>query len=313
MDLVVRCPSCRGVASVDADARGLTVQCPRCADTFIAVPEAALVEPQHRTRNPSQPASTDEYRSRRDEPRPRRDDSRTRSRREPYRSRRGEPDYAVEKSTGRRKRDADHDHDPHRHVNGGLSPSVLIGLALLPYAIPILWLTAPAILGQAPLISIAVPIAIAVSASTLSLAVIYTIDWSPSVRVKGVLMLLCLAYFISISLYFVNKEIVEKMKDYAGNVGNIWLPFVPPSRDYTVKLPKPPKLDESLQPIRNIPFDCYTVRHANEDGELIYVVGSGQPNKGKDREPGSRHRRLVHAHHRRHCARSQGPTRPRWE
>src|SRR6202030_2917532 len=81
------------------------------------------------------------------------------------------------------------DHDPHRHPPGGLPASVLIGLALLPFAIPILWLIAPIVFGQPPMPSLAVPLAIALSASILSLAVIYTIDWSPQLRVKGVLIL----------------------------------------------------------------------------------------------------------------------------
>jgi hypothetical protein len=278
MHSVVRCPACRGESAVDPSALGLTVQCPRCADTFVAVPEAPLVEPFRSDRNFTRPPP-DEPRSRRDEPRSRRYD--TRPRRSEARSRRDEPE--IRSSRTKRDSDRDHDHDPHRHPPGRLSPNVLIGLALLPFAIPILWLMAPAVIGQRPLISIAVPISIAVSTSILSLAVIYTIDWSPAVRIKGVLMILSLAYFASISFYFVNKEIVEQMKGHM----NTWVHFSPQPHDYIVSLPGRPNLDGTVKPLRDIDLECYSLFHPDDDGNLTFVVGSGNPAKDQKMAPGT--------------------------
>src|SRR5262249_42094461 len=111
---------------------------------------------------------------------------------------------------------AEPDHDPHREAQGPLPTSVLIGLALLPFLIPIMWLIGPAILGEEPVLSVAAPIALAVSTSILCLAIIYTIDWTPTTRVKGVLTLVALSYFTGASLYFLKKEMVEQVKKFFG-------------------------------------------------------------------------------------------------
>jgi hypothetical protein len=261
MGLVVRCPACRGTAGIDAAAQGHTVRCPRCDAAFVAVPEAELVAPRRPKRNPTLPTRPD---------------------------RPIEPESPQLPPSDEVSSSREADHDPHRHPAGGLPASVLMGLALLPFAIPILWLTAPAIFGQPPLLSIAVPLAIAVSASILSLAVIYTIDWSPAVRVKGVLMLLGLAYFSAVSLYFLKKEMVEWVKT---NFDKPWTTFTPPNShgEYKVKMPQPPSKDANYRPIPDIPLECYTLSHNDELGNLVtFVVGAGTPQAGaKGSEPGT--------------------------
>jgi hypothetical protein len=166
---------------------------------------------------------------------------------------------------------------------GGLPASVLIGLALLPFAIPVLWVVVPAVLGQPPLLSVGVPCAIALSASVLSLAVIYTIDWSPSVRVKGVIVLLALAYFSAGSLFFLKKEMVEWFKAHLGK----WVIHISRDQDYRVLMPNKPAHDPHLQPVRNINLDCYTASHEDAAGSLHFVVGAGSPKPAKDSAPGS--------------------------
>src|SRR5262245_25162273 len=181
MSLVtVRCPACRRLSRVDAAALELTVACPRCGEAFVALEEAELVAPG--PRHPLVP------------PLPRRVP-------EP-------PPVFDAPSRISREPAPDEDHDPHRHPPGALPVSVLIGLALLPFVIPILWAIAPAVFGQEPMLSWAVPVALAVSASVLCLAVIYTVDWTPATRVKGVLMIVVLAYFAALNLYFLKKQMV---------------------------------------------------------------------------------------------------------
>jgi hypothetical protein len=258
MGLVVRCPACRGIAGVDAAARGHTVRCPRCDAAFMAVPEAELVVGRPK-RNPTLPT---------------------------HRHRPVEPELPQLQPPDDVSSSPDTDHDPHRHPTGGLPASVLIGLALLPFAIPILWLTAPALFGQPPMLSVAVPLAIAVSASILSLAVIYTIDWSPAVRIKGVLMLLGLAYFVSVSLYFLKKEMVEKVKSIFQPA---WITFTPPSSPgvYTVRMPQTPSKDVNHQPVPGISLECYTLSHNDMMGRFVFFIGSGTPQGGaNDPEPG---------------------------
>src|SRR5579872_7038261 len=181
MALVVRCPDCRGVSQVDPSARGLTVQCPLCNSEFTAVPEAELITTsgtESRTTSTAPSRSREESRSSRtrEETRPprAREDSRSPRRRDEFRTR--DESRTREKTERAKSREPNEDdHDPHRHPVSGLPASVLVGLALLPFAIPVLWVTAPPIIGHTPQLSFAVPLAIAVSASILSLAVIYTI------------------------------------------------------------------------------------------------------------------------------------------
>jgi hypothetical protein len=264
MALVVRCPGCRGASQVDAAARGFTVQCPLCGETFIALPEAALVSSRRPERKTNKQVST-------------------RSREEP------ESQQSLE--TDRQRPTIEDDHDPHRHPPGGLPASVLMGLALLPLAIPVLWMIVPVLFGHTPLLSVAVPLAIAASASILSLAVIYTIDWSPQVRVKGVLILVGLAYFFAVSLYFLKPEMVEWVKTFFGHPKR-WIHFSHPSapRIHGVLLPDlPQKSDE--QPVPGMNLDCYKLIHIDPTGKYEFVVAVDMPPpqkaKGGDTELGS--------------------------
>ena len=175
--------------------------CPRCHDPFLAAPEATPVAPPPAELETPPPRRTSS-------PRPR-----ARHRAEPVAPPGGRPA------------------DPHDHAHsGGLPASVLIGLALLPFVIPLLWLIAPTAVGQPPALSLAAPLALAVAASALSLAVIYTIDWAPATRIKGVLMLVGLAYFAGLSLYFLKKDMLERVKR-AFEPGPAWEEFRPPKGD----------------------------------------------------------------------------------
>jgi hypothetical protein len=229
----------------------------------VAVPEAELVVGKRPNRNPTLPDQTLQA-----------DDT------QPPQLQRGEGvASAVDEA----------DHDPHRLTTSSLPASVLVGLALLPFAIPILWLIVPPLFGQAPMLSVAVPIAIAISASILSLAVIYTIDWSPAVRIKGVLMLLGLAYFVSISLFFLKPEMVEWVKTTFGD--SAWVIFTPPDQpgEYMVKMPQLPKKDANYQPVPGNALECYTLSHSDLVGRFVlFTVGAGQAQAGEnDIEPGT--------------------------
>lgn len=262
MPLVVRCPACRDKALVDEAARGLTVACPGCGEHFAAVPEVEVVARRPK-RNPNRPVRPVELEEPISPP----------------------PAQAEEVADS-----TDHDHDPHRHAAGGLPTSFLVGLALLPFAIPILWLIAPALIGPAKL-SIAVPLAIAVSASTLCLAVIYTIDWSPAIRIKGVVMLLALSYFAGASLYFLKPQMVDWLKERLAH--DQWIRVYPQEGPkFHAMMPGAPAVDGNLQPVPGIKLRCLKLTHdfgdGDETGPLTFVVGSGAPlKKGAGPEPGT--------------------------
>ena len=237
---------------MEPEAVGLTVVCPRCHEPFLAIEEAALVV---------KPASV----SRRAEPlgparQPVRAPQRTRKTAEPV----GAPGA----------------YDPHDSPiapTGGLPVSVLIGFALLPFAIPLLWLIGPQLLTQPPALSLAAPAALALSASILCLSVVFTVDWTPATRIKGVLMLVGLSYFAGLSLYFLKKEMVDRAKEFLSPPEKQW-EFKPQKGLYRVRLPvNPQEVQEvKIQPLAGWKLACYQTHHEPLVASPVsYLFGSG--------------------------------------
>ncbi len=250
---VVRCPGCRGASRVAAEAIGLQVVCPRCRYEFQAVEEAATIAA------PESPAR---------EPRPQ-----LRLRRPPV-----EESVRSSRPTAEPVVPPDSHHTAHGHSPvdpiGRLPISVFIGLALLPFVVPLVWVIAPLILGQPPMLSVVTPIALALAASALCLAVVYTVDWSPTTRIKGVLMLVGLAYFAGLSLYFLKKEMVDKAREFVGPERD-WKLFQPPAGDYRVRMPSGPKKGE-LRLLDGWKLDAYRATHKSWMGPIVFVVGSAE-------------------------------------
>src|SRR5262249_36117098 len=110
----------------------------------------------------------------------------------------------------------------------------------------------------------------------LSLAVIYTIDWTPATRVKGVLMLVGLAYFAGISLYFLKKDMLDRVKRAFDPA---WHEFQPPGANYKVRMPgKPARADNTRPP--GLPDDYYHARHHSLPGVIDYWVATGPAGPG---------------------------------
>jgi len=201
MAVMVRCTGCRGASQVPAEALGMLVQCPRCHEPFLALEEAGLA-PRKRSRPEPPP-----------EPRPKR-----------------RAELASPAATD--------EANPH---DAPLAPavvpvSVLFGLALLPLAIPLLWLIGPQILAKPPALSFAAPASLAIAASTLCLAVVFTVDWTPATRIKGVLILVGLSYFAGLSLYFLKKEIVDRLEDFF-TPSMKWRDYRDPESHFVVTVP----------------------------------------------------------------------------
>ena len=261
---VVRCPACRGASRVDDAALGLTVLCPRCGETFVALSEAELVAPAAPTDGGGR-ATGIAPRDLADDvfPPDNEDEDEDEDEEEPEED---EPGHAPAVPS-------EEDHDPHRDPPGGLPTSVLIGLALLPFAVPILWLIAPAIVGRPPSMTVAAPVALAVTASILCLAVIYTVDWSPGTRVKGVLTLVGLAYFTGVGLYVLDKDMVERFRKALG-LSEEWHEFRPPGAEYQVAVPAVAEACQD-QPFPRPPFtsECYRAVRDGAFTRQVFVVG----------------------------------------
>jgi hypothetical protein len=260
MAIVVRCTGCRGASQVGPDAAGLLVICPRCQEPFLAIEEAPV--------KAAPPIA-------------------------PVRPRRVEP-LAPPAPRRRRHRvaaelvhnhDAPQAHDEPLHTTGGLPISVLFGFALLPLAIPLLWMIGPILLAKPPALTLAAPASLAVAASTLCLAVVLTVDWTPATRIKGVLILVGLSYFAGLSLYFLKKDMLDRVKDFF-TPEEKWHAFSPPKADFTVNMPVDMKKAEptALQPLPGWTLACYeAVNHPFGRPQVHYIVGYG-PDTRKDSE-----------------------------
>jgi hypothetical protein len=256
MAVVVRCTGCRGASQVGLEAIGLLVVCPRCQEPFLAIEEAVTVAPI------APIAEAVERRTIRAQP--------VRERR-----RRDSDSPRVAVAVPRES------HDAALAPPSQLPASVLIGFALLPFAIPLLWLIGPIVLAHPPALTLAAPASLAIAASTLCLAVVFTVDWTPSTRIKGVLMLVGLSYFAGLSLYFMKKDMVHRVKEVFSR-SNRWHDFKPKHGDYTVRLPVQWDRDATSpeQPIAGWKLMCYRIQWPAANGKLVtYVVGSGADEK----------------------------------
>jgi hypothetical protein len=231
--VVVRCPGCLGPSRVEADAIGQMVACPRCEVPFIAAEEIVpTVQPQARPRTaatrPSVAKTVAPARRRRQPPR----------------------EETPPAASADKPKAPDPEHDPHLPHVAGLPVSVLVGLALLPFGIPLLWWAAPTITGKEATLSLAVPISLAIAASTLCLGVVYTIDWTGITRIKGVLMLVCLAYMSAAGLYFLKKDMLDRVRGFFEPKA-IWTPVYSKDGKFRVRMPGAVE-DTNAQPIPKV-------------------------------------------------------------
>lgn len=245
MAVVVRCTGCRGASQVGPEAVGLMVVCPHCHEPFLAIEDAPMLKPMA----PPLPASPSATPVRR-----------------PARARTvAEPVHAHVSSSP---------HEAPLPAGSGLPVSVLFGFALLPLAIPLLWLIGPILLTKPPSLTMAAPISLAISASVLCLAVVLTVDWAPMTRIKGVLILVGLSYFAGLSLYFLKKELVERIQDFL-NPTERWQDFRDPAGGYTVAVPTVPS-GTGAQPLAGWNLSCHEcVGHPFPRPDVRYVFGSG--------------------------------------
>ncbi|MBM3980577.1 MAG: hypothetical protein FJ304_09875 [Planctomycetes bacterium] len=246
---VVRCPVCRGASRVGADLLGHRVRCPRCPVTFVAAEEVA-------SERPPAPETVRPVKVIPIAP-PRRPDAPPTA----------EPAPAAP---------TDPVHDPHSPAAGRLPATVLIGLALVPFGIPLLWVVAPLVTGQGPAMSLAVPVALAVAAAVLCFGVVYTIDWTPATRVKGVLMLVALSYLTAAGLYFLKRDLIEALQNVLSPKAR-WTLYTSESGSFRVQMPAKPEVHDE-QPLLNVPTaGGRRARFETATGETFTFVATASP------------------------------------
>jgi hypothetical protein len=249
---------------VEAAALGETVACPRCHEAFLALEEVPVVVPVVRRARARSPLAPPEF-----QPPV-----------VPVVAPRAEEDH------GETERGPDHEHDPHTPHAAGLPLSVLIGLSLLPFGVPLLWAVAPFVTGFEPALSIAVPVALAFSASALSLGVVYTIDWRAMTRVKGVFMLVGLSYLTGAGLFFLKQQLLERLQQ-AFDTGAQWreYPFDGDGATFRVRLPGAPTTEPNPPDPLPLPDTAHTgcaraafVARGNSAHSYVVGWGRAEPN-----------------------------------
>ncbi len=246
MTHAVRCPRCRNLSRVGADALGRLVACPHCGDPFPAAPDPAFA--------PDPPIA------RRAAPRPR-----------------PAPPADDGPTVGPH---ADHAAAPEHGPPHAGPPPALIGLVLLPLGIPLLWLAAPALTGVEPIFSFAAPVALAVGLCGLGLGVAFAHGWSEATRVKAVLGLVMVGYFTGGFLYFLKKEWAEAVRRHVGPGELKWHEFKPPhdAKAYTVKLPGKVTALEEHKALPGWGLRAYRfARDAQNAFGVVYEVAHGVP------------------------------------
>ena len=277
---VVRCPACLGASRVAAEALEQTVECPRCQAPFVAAEEVPVLQPARREKPAKSAPRTGRPRSRLASaipvtpPRPR--DLPTGggwngSAPHPDSPHPIEPDAPAI---------PDPVHDPHRRPVAGLPVSVLVGLALLPFGIPVLWWAAPALTGVQAALSLAVPAALSVAASALCLGVVYTIDWSAVTRVKGVLMLVGLAYLAAAGLFFLKKDMTDRLRGLLTD--DPWTMVYSREGRFKVLMPGAVEKDDD-PPLPNLKLRMNDGRRATylteREDEYVYLAKAGTPDR----------------------------------
>jgi hypothetical protein len=159
---------------------------------------------------------------------------------------------------------------------------VLVGLSLLPFAIPLLWWAAPVVTGQKPALSLAVPVSLAFAARALGLGVVYTIDWTGKTRVKGVLMLVGLAYLTAAGLFFLKKDLVDRVRAWGAKKVSWQYASLDEGR-FRVLMPGAPREAEEqpLLPVVRMAAARHVAYRAEEDEpECDYLAAFGNIGRG---------------------------------
>ncbi|MFO0850576.1 MAG: hypothetical protein U0871_18755 [Gemmataceae bacterium] len=157
-----------------------------------------------------------------------------------------------------------------------LTPT-LLGLALLPLGIPMLWVAGPVLTGKQPIFSFAAPVAVALGLCGLGVGVGLAYGWGHATRVRAVLALALVGYFTGGFLYFIKKEWAEAVRRDLNPGPARWEPFRPPGAGCRVELPgRAVKAD--ISPLPGWPLTAYRCQppgKKNDEWAIGYQVAHG--------------------------------------
>lgn len=125
----------------------------------------------------------------------------------------------------------------------------LIGLALLPLALPIVWVILISTGAWEPLFTVGIPIAIGIGATGLGIGVAMTRDWSVNRKLKSILVIALLACSSGGALFLLKKEWGEAVRKRFGADEFNWQ--VHDAWPFLVKVP--PRFKKSNDPSPLLP------------------------------------------------------------
>jgi hypothetical protein len=156
-------------------------------------------------------------------------------------------------------------------------PPLLVGLCLVPLAVPFVWLLLPLLTGARPIFTFALPTAVAVGVCGLCFGVAHADNWSAGTRLRVILLLLVLGYGSAALAYAVKKEWAQALRKPFGPPAGGWKKFSPPDNTYRAYLPgTPAAADES--PLPGWPLAAFRVAAGPENDPLLglaYEVAHG--------------------------------------
>lgn len=141
---------------------------------------------------------------------------------------------------------------------------LLLGLTLVPFGLPLLWILAPLVTNSDPIFSVNVAAAIAICVSGLGLGVVLTRDWSAGTRVKSLLVLIALAYGSGALLFGLKKDWIEILRRQVGRGDLEWREFSDGKKTFHVRLPG--RAVPAACPLPEWTLDAVRVVEKNSEG-----------------------------------------------
>lgn len=153
--------------------------------------------------------------------------------------------------------------------------STLIGLALLPLGIPLLWLGARLVTGIDPVFTYFMPVAIGLGVAGACLGAVFTQEWSHAGRVRAILILVLLGYGSAAFLYCVQKEWLETVRKRFGNRIERWQKFEAEDKSFFVQVPGKAQPDPNTDPLPGWSLKTYRCMDPKLRNTDVYVIAYG--------------------------------------
>jgi hypothetical protein len=153
--------------------------------------------------------------------------------------------------------------------------SFYVGLTLLPFGLPFLWVLAQRVTAAEPIFSVLVAVAVAACAAGLGLGVALTRDWTSGTRVKVILALTLLTYGTGGLFFLLKKEWVEAIRKQIGRGDLQWRQFDDPDKTFHVRMPG--KTEPAASPLPDWAMTAVRVMEQNQFGATdTFLVAYGQ-------------------------------------